>query len=168
MIFSDINEKRIPKTLNECTKPNYTVNELNLWAERVENWGRILLALLIIAGIALTIVEAVSFIDADEDMILPTVISSVIAWGIYAFLAYCAYHIISLLLHALADITHHTMISANVALFANYKTGEQENQNQPMPKIREASGNKWNCPECGNTLPYDVIQCKCGYRRYKF
>ena len=26
---------------------------------------------------------------------------------------------------------------------------------------------RWACPDCGNVLPGDVIQCKCGYRRAK-
>ena len=26
---------------------------------------------------------------------------------------------------------------------------------------------RWACPDCGNVLPGDVIQCKCGYRRTK-
>ena len=162
MIFPEKNEKRIPKTLNECIKPNSIVSELYLWAERVENWGGVLLALLIVAGIILTIVEAVSLIDVNESMIIPTIITSIITWGLYAFLAYCAYHVVSLLFHALASITHHTMISANVALFESQKTGNQEPETHPTP---QASSGKWKCPDCGNTLPYDVIRCKCGYEK---
>ena len=161
MIFPEKNEKRIPKTLNECIKTNSTVSDLYLWAERVENWGNILLALLIIEGIIFTIVEVVSLIDVNESMIIPTIITSIITWGLYVFLAYCAYHIISLILHALASITHHTMISANVALFESQTSNKQE-EKTPAPQV---SGGKWKCPDCSNTLPYDVIRCKCGYER---
>lgn len=33
----------------------------------------------------------------------------------------------------------------------------------PYP-VQKAVG-KWACPCCGNILPGDVIQCKCGHRR---
>lgn len=161
MIFPEKNEKRIPKTLNECIKPNSTVSNLYLWAERVENWGVRLLAFLIVAGTIMTIVETGSLVDVNESMIVPTLISSVITWGLYMFLEYCAYHAISLLLHALASITHHTMISANVALFESQKSNKQV-EKVPTPQV---SGGKWECPECSNTLPYDVIRCKCGYEK---
>jgi len=166
MIFPEKNEKRIPKTLNECMKPNSTVSELYLWAERVENWGHILLALLTIGGIILTIVEAVSLVDVNEDMIIPTIITSIITWGLYVFLAYCAYHAISLLLYALASITHHTMISANVALFEsqNNSNTAEEKPKAPQQTPQKPLGN-WKCPDCGNTIPYDVIRCKCGYEK---
>lgn len=37
----------------------------------------------------------------------------------------------------------------------------------PLFKPQEAQSNigKWACPDCGNVLPGDVVQCKCGYRR---
>ena len=33
------------------------------------------------------------------------------------------------------------------------------------PQETQKPVGKWACPDCGNVLPGDVIQCKCGYRR---
>ena len=35
------------------------------------------------------------------------------------------------------------------------------------PQGTQKSVGKWACPDCGNVLPSDMIQCKCGYRRTK-
>lgn len=40
---------------------------------------------------------------------------------------------------------------------------------QPLftPQGTQKPVGRWACPDCGNVLPGDVIQCKCGYRRTK-
>ena len=158
MIFPEKDEKRIPKTMHECVKPTRTVSELYMWGDRVETWGHRLLVLVIVAGILLTIIEAISLVDVEESMIFPTAITSLVTWAVYAFLTYCAYHIIALVLYALASINHHSMISANVALY-------QARQEEGTPPAPQVSGGKWKCPECEAQLPYDVIRCQCGYKR---
>lgn len=34
-----------------------------------------------------------------------------------------------------------------------------------VPHPAQKNVGKWACPYCGNVLPGDVIQCKCGHRR---
>lgn len=165
MIFPEKTEKRIPKTLRECAAADTTVSDLYLWSDRVEKWGGIVFAILIIAGFLVTIVETTAMIDVNEEMVIPTLLTSVVSWGLTAFLTYCAYQLIALLLRAMAKITHHTMISANVALYESGKT-ESETENQPKaPVIPVGKTGKWACPECGNVLAYDIIRCKCGFER---
>lgn len=160
-IFANKDEKRIPKNLNDCIRSDSTVMDLRFWAERIEEWGRILVALLLIAGVVLTFVEVLSLIDVNEDAIIPTVISNIITWGLSAFGVYVVSCVTALLLRALASITHHTMISANVALMENQKNRETEEE---TPVVQSVAG-KWACPDCGNVLPNDVIRCKCGFKR---
>lgn len=161
-IFPSRNEKQIPKSLNECVKKDYTAADLNHWADRIETWGQLLLALLILAGFVLTIIEVVALIDTNESLILPTVITAIITWGLYAFIEYFAYHILALVLRALSLITQHTIITANVALYESQKGCSTTDEIQPNANNDTT---KWACPDCGNVLPGDVIRCNCGYKR---
>ena len=167
-MFSGKNEKRIPKTLNECLKPDSTVTNLHFWAERLENWGQILLIIIIIAGVILTIVEAVSVADVNEDMVFSSIVTSLMTWGLYAFIEYCAYHVLALLISALATITQNTIISANVALFESGKTNDvsedapQSAPKAPLPKKNLPKGQK-ACYACGHVQSVQSEHCeKCG------
>lgn len=49
---------------------------------------------------------------------------------------------------------------------------EKETPSKPAKPLFSPQGTqkpvgRWACPDCGNVLPGDVIQCKCGYRRTK-
>jgi hypothetical protein len=90
---------------------------LHAWAERLENWGQILFIILFILGIASTIMNTINVADVDEDMALVTCVTTFATWGIYVFIEYCAYHVLALLISALASITQNTIITANVALY---------------------------------------------------
>lgn len=37
---------------------------------------------------------------------------------------------------------------------------------KPM-SFSKAEGGTWTCPDCGGTIPFDVIRCKCGYEKPK-
>ena len=165
MSFPEETEKRIPRTLRACTATDATVLDLYIWSDRVEKWGGIVLLVLIVVGFLVTIVETVAQIDVNEEMVIPTLITSVVSWGLTAFLTYCAYQVTALLLRAMAKITHHTMIAANVAL---YESNKEENEREEQPKapvVTVGKAGKWACPECGNVLAYDIIRCKCGFER---
>ena len=124
-MFSNKNSKRIPKSLNECVVSNATVDNLHLWAERLENWGNILLVILIIIGIVTTVSETLQMYELNEELTLVTCITSLLSWGLYAFLTYCATHAIALLISALANITQNTLVSANVALYEAAKNSNE-------------------------------------------
>lgn len=36
---------------------------------------------------------------------------------------------------------------------------------KPLVVSSSNSVGRWTCPDCGNTVPGDVIRCKCGYER---
>lgn len=88
-------------------------------------------------------------------------------------MTYCASYLTSLLLGALASITHHTAITANLALLEQSKHERQEAKTEETavkPVAKDVTGKimgKWVCPDCGKALPGDVIRCNCGFKREK-
>ncbi len=167
-MFSGKSDKQIPKTLNECIRTDSTVSNLHAWAERLERWGETLFVILIVVGVIATIIEAAALVDVNEDMIFPTIVTSIITWGLYAFIEYCAYHVIALLISALASITQHTMISANIALLESSKNNEVEEAPQSsapkavLPKNDLPKSQK-TCYACGYKQSAKNVACeKCG------
>ncbi len=131
-MFSGHTNKEIPKNMDDCIKPDSVSTNLWVWCERLEKWGKILFWILLIGGLILSISssivekeviirEATYWSDAetevrttfDFELFIPLLLDT----ALYAFLEYCAYHIIALLVGALASIVQNTKISANVALY---------------------------------------------------
>lgn len=153
-MFSRKTDKQIPKTLAECTKGVATVDNLHAWAERLENWGKTLLVLLITTGIVSTIIEGISIADIDEDQVFITCLSSIIKWGFYAFVEYCLYHVLALLISALASITQNTIVSANVALYeATKDTSNNEAQTNSSEKTVESQKTSFNSQPIEHSTP---------------
>ena len=173
-MFSNKTEKKIPKTLNDCVKPDATVANLHTWAERLESWGKFLFKALIVIGIISTIFDAVEVSDVDEELILGAIITSATSWALYAFIEYCAYHVLALLVSALASITQNSIISANVALLEASQHHEYietpTTQNVNMPKSAPKPAPRKNIPDghkacwaCGHVQPKSNMSCsKCG------
>lgn len=183
-MFSGNSEKQIPKNLSECTKSNATVDTLHAWAERLENWGQIFFVVLIIIGIISTIIDTVQIADVNEELVFSTLVTSIITWALYAFIEFCTYHVLALLVSALGFITQSTIISANVALYEASKNAPNaaETDPQPKPKFSAASfspdsyirdtktitppDNMWVCRNCGTNNKNEHGQCKkCGQYR---
>ncbi len=182
-MFSGKTEKKVPKTLSECTQSDATVDNLHAWAERLENWGAIFFVVLIIVGIIATVVETIQVADVNEDMAFSAFLTSAITWGVYAFIEYCVYHALALLISALASITQNTMVSANVALYEaakNAPASEKAPSAAPAPKQNKvdaiskmasnasASSGVWECKHCLTYNKYEASFCKeCGQPKSK-
>ena len=161
--MSKHNNPRIPNTLEECTYTGATVSNLNHYAQQLEMWGKRLLIILIVVGIIFTIVETVGLIDVNEELIIPTLISSLLSRSIYAVIEFFAYHVLAMLIRALAAITANTTITANVALWEASKKEssvvevvpehQQATQTADKPVKRTTpvinADNSWICPNCG-------------------
>jgi hypothetical protein len=180
-MFSNKTEKQIPKTLNDCVESDATVANLHSWAEWLESWGKFLFRALIVIGIISTIFDAIEAADVSEELIVGAIITSAISWALYAFIEYCAYHVLALLVSALAIITQNTTISANVALLeasqhhrfvetasaplTNSSAGSQHgntakyNTEQEKDAILLANGG-WKCV-CGRVNASYVSSCAC-------
>ena len=153
---------RIPNTLEECTNTGTTVSNLYNYAIQLEKWGKRLFVILIVVGIIFTVVETVSLIDVNEELIIPTLISCLLSWSIYAVIEFFAYHILAMLIRALASITANTMITAKVALWeaskkentvsevvsAQRNNSFTQKSDQKTNPIKHDDGS-WTCPSCG-------------------
>lgn len=101
----------------------------------MKKWGSVLFGLIIIFGIINTISTGVTIyreidILGNEDAATPAtvfaVLTSLFTYAFYAFLEYCAYHAIALLIGALASIVQNTNVSANLALYSIKGKSEDE------------------------------------------
>ncbi len=146
-MFSGNLKKRIPKNLKECYQTDNVTNNLWVWCERLEKWGfRVCLALAIL-GITTIIrngIEINKLLNEFSSQIKlhgfdefasqffrdygikiksvsEVVIDDIITWFLYCFIEYCSYHALALLIGALATITQHTRITANITLYNTAK-----------------------------------------------
>lgn len=173
-MFSDKTNKKMPQTLSDCIKPDPTVTNLHLWAERLENWGHSLFCIIVFIGLVASISDAALAADEayhDEEVIafICSFAVSAFPWALYAFLEYCAYHAIALLISALACITQNTIITADIALLtALQQTGatsgdfanshlENEIGFDPPPSAN------FVCPQCNHPVHQSDSAClNCG------
>ena len=184
-MFSNKSKKQVPKTFGECIAPDATVSELHSWAESLENWGKTLFKLIIVYGIYSTIRILFTNSSDDEATLILALISSIITWSFYAFVEYIAYHVLALLVSALAYITHNSLISANIALYEASKNIDPSEKNMEEPEktfdvktsvrtsnsansakpvqFTPAPDGMWLCKNCGTHNKNEYGQCKkCG------
>ena len=188
-MFSNKDSKRIPKSLSECTQLSEPTKNLYTWAEQLECWGEWLLYALVVIGIISTLSATFEMADINDDLVFSTLLTSAVTWALYAFIEYCAYHALALLLNALATITHNTAITANVALYEasrNRDSSASEQHDSSIPCSASSaqptdiantaphapysgtsnSPGTWVCTGCGTHNSMNYGQCKkCGKYR---
>ena len=159
----------IPKNLDECREKDQVTIDLWAWAGRVAGLGKLLMWLLIIAGIIMLIFGFIQIVDGQEE-----VGSSILLSGescfLYAFVAYLACKTMALLISALANIVENTRISARIALYKEAKEyGAQVSragENAVAENKKTAitmQGGIWVCPSCGAMNGADLYSCSdCG------
>ncbi len=115
-MFSENKGKTLPKSFKECYQlDNVTIN-LWTWAERLETLGKFFATVIAIAIIIYGIVlESMEYYDGIA--ILICIFTAPLA----AFLEYISFHLIALLIGALASIVQHTKINANLNLYNTLK-----------------------------------------------
>lgn len=172
-MFSNNSKTTIPKSLSECTKPNATVDNLHSWSEKLEKWGKILFVVILILGVIVTVTEMIKtqelrqeYRHAMEEYVeLPSEVeilfNKLLTWGFYALLEYCAYHVLALLISALAFITQSTNISANVALYVaanNPDTNKGSTQTQTAAKPTLSDKQSTNSTQTGNRPVFPPVR----------
>ena len=159
-------KSNIPNSLKECMQTDKVVVDLYDFALQLKEWSIRVFVIFMSIGVICTIVDVVSLIDVNEDAILPTLVTSIFTWFVYACIAMYACRILAMLINALASITENTKISANVALWEAAKketcVADVEPQ-QEQPKTEDAAAPKvapkaesvihadgrWSCAKCG-------------------
>lgn len=152
-------KKIVPTSLEECYEPDDVSRKLLQWADWLKIWGKRVLIILLIFGIFSTIEDAVAMADIDEELVVFTIISSLASWVLYAFIEYCTYNAVSLLVLALATIVQNTKITAYTTLY-NASKSEPEKQSEnivtneivetkPENIVKKEVKHSWICNSCG-------------------
>ena len=87
----------------------------------IENWGRVVLILLIIGGCIIAVLTGMQVgretLGDDTLPVLGTVFFTALQWGLYALIEYCVYHAVSLLMCSLASIVQSNRITSDLAVY---------------------------------------------------
>ena len=189
-MFSGNTEKKIPKNIDDCIKLDNTSKDLWFWCEQMERWGKILFWIIIISGIILSLISAIqinevtkgiyyTYTDTKTSFSFVLFITSLLDTALYAFIEYCTYHAIALLIGALARIVQNSKITVNIALYNATRNAEQkendtvsvsENEvSEPQHKTRKSASLKSDQkpPVAPQKISSDKIMCpECGYEQY--
>ena len=168
-LFSTDFTDRIPQNLEECTDSSESVVALRAWSVLINRVATIVCVIMavpsVIATIALTIEVGYESIAAAVAVCVALLLASVAS----IFVVYSMYKVLALLLDVFADISHHTMVTANVAVLdaANkyeenvatvvYEAEEEEvlyYDPTPCPE------GMWKCKYCGTNNKVKYGQCK--------
>ena len=173
-MFSNMSQKKIPFNIKECMQTDPVSANLWTWCERLEKLGKILFWILIVRGLYNAIDSAITTTEVTHGTFYPytetettfdfmVFLTSAIATGIYAFLEYCGYHVIALLIGALASITQSNVITANVALLSNVQSSHPDSSEKENSPISD----RWQCEYCDEYNEKYLLYCKgCG--KYRF
>lgn len=177
-IFSGNSQKEVPKTLNDCIKPDAVSSNLWIWADRIKKVGNILLRIILIFGTIITIRNGICAYQeyplADEDTLtlitVLTVIINLFICCIIALIEYFLYHIIALLIETQASKVQNINISTNLALYSVVpKPGDKFTDPQKInntPKSVPPSIQVLNTPNISDDIEIveeKYIETKCPY-----
>ena len=124
-MFSDGATIKVPESREECLKPTRLVQNLWVWAERVETWGIILMVIWILFGIFNAIAESQVLVEyysyPKQEMNWGLFFLSLVETGIAAVAIYLAAHATALLIASLASIVHNTRTSADLEIYRMWR-----------------------------------------------
>ena len=122
--FEKLSKRNPPKSLKDCLQTDKVSQRLWEWAQNIENWGRVILVLMLIVGVADTyfVWIGTSQLDellysADNSTRFLSAIGTALQWIFGAFIEYCVYHAIALLMCALASIVQSNRITSDLASY---------------------------------------------------
>lgn len=154
-MFKETSKYSKPISVEDSVKTDRVINNLWCWCSRIETLGMVLFLILIIIGVITAVISGFETIGINYsgkpkvEFNFGTFIVNLINSALYAFIEYCAYHIIALLIGALASITQHTKATAKLLEY-------QLSKDDPI------SNNEWKCKNCGKVNSDYVGTCSCG------
>lgn len=162
-IVAESKKHKTPKSLAECLKPDLVTNTLWSWAERLEKLGKILFYLVIVSGIIVTLTASITFVEVEyyswteteTHFSFEAFLIGIFDTALYAFIEYCAYNVLALLISALANITQSTKVAARILEYTSLKQYPEEILEEPevsQPAQTNVDGSKKSngkCQLCG-------------------
>lgn len=127
-MFSETLKEAQINSINDCTRIDPVSDNLWTWAKRIETLGKILFWILIIDGLILSILSGYAGIGIekylmpnDNEFNFNIFLMSFLEYGLYAYLEFCSYHILALLIGSLASIVQNTRTTAKLAEYTARK-----------------------------------------------
>ncbi len=150
-------KKTVPTSLKECYEVDEVSKKLSQWADWLKIWGKRILIIMLVFGVFSTIEDAIAMADIEEEMVVFTIITSLASWALYAFIEYCTYNAVSLLVLALATIVQNTKITACVSLYNASKEEPVVAEEEPkttaevkvVKEVTKETAHSWRCSNCG-------------------
>lgn len=180
MKFNDNMLEKPYYTREECLEPNQTITNLWSWAKKLEIMGLIGAGLLLVFGLYIsgttsTTVETFGSNgqytrDAFSGSLFFT---SLVKWLFFAFLEYCSFHALALIISAIGSINYNTFVTAKVTLSSSrwQKNSSQSSEDHPAMPGKHGDAPKpirhgfWICPSCGKKNDLNDDSCACGAER---
>ena len=148
-MFSEYKDKKIPKDLKSCYKKDKLNSNLWKWCERLEVWGKVLFACILVFGLIFSVISSqiteevthgtyYTYTTTETYFDSELCFLSLLKTFGYAFLEYCSFHVVALIIGSLASIVQHTQITANIAL---YKAAKSEGVTDDFEMVEPKTNN---------------------------
>lgn len=166
-MFRETAKHKSPVSVEDSVKTDKVISELWSWCSGVETLGMILFVILIIIGIITSIIagfepDGTSYYgEVKYKFNFGTFFMNLVDAAICAFIEYCIYHVVALLIGSLASITQHTKATAKLLEYqlskdepvdvANGEIGVDNTSSQRFCEncVTEISEDANFCPNCG-------------------
>ncbi len=115
-MFDDCAQEAAPTCIEDCTNQDFVTQQLWKWAHNVEIVGKILLALLIIACLLMSWSGAMVMNKSGvAEFSLTTFMVNLLYNSMFAVIEFVVYHVLAVVLAALARIVHSNRTMARLA-----------------------------------------------------
>lgn len=176
-MFSQIQSEPTCTTVDECVQNDKLSNNLWTWAHRLETLGMALFVFLLVYGIyaavqgaTVEVVKGTYYQRVETEFDFMAFLVGLINWALYAFIEYCLYHVVALLIGALAGIYQNTKAAARLQEYHIRKgEGTLEAGKRSSPEAGEKASSdvgedrRVTCPQCGTRQHAVREKCyQCG------
>lgn len=168
-MFTGKQNKKVPQSIADCIAPDTLSLNLWRWCQRVETFGFVMMAVVIFLGFTQSI-QAASAVQELETLYgrdkqsfdILVFLLGLLETAVKAFVTYCAFHSVALLLGAISSIVQNTRINADLALLNSMSNPELPVTNCE-DKEKKVTAETWVCKNCKAVNSANSIFCtSCG------
>mgnify|MGYP001029837956 CR=1 FL=1 len=128
-IVTESRKNETPTSIKDCLKTDEITKNLWTWAERLEKLGKILFWTIIISGIIIALGTSIETVEKSygtytyerTEFSFSVFLTAILQTALYAFIEYCSYHVLALLISSLASITQNTKTTAKLMEYVTRK-----------------------------------------------